>query len=293
MDMLVKFSPELGAWMTHNLDRGCASADLVQAMLAQGFEPAVASGLVNAVVEARAIGAPLPEGEIEIAVEEADDVLEPPRLPAGPVIRTLDRDILVALRVARPALAVLHSVLSPDECAAFMAAARGRLRPSTVVDPATGHDVVAAHRSSEGMFFAPGETPFVARIEQRLAQLMNAPLAHGEGLQLLHYRPGAGSEPHYDFLSPTNEANVASLARSGQRVASLVMYLNDVERGGETVFPELGLAVVPRTGHAVHFENANRSGQVDLRSVHAAAPVEAGEKWVLTKWVRERAFVPA
>ena len=293
MNLLVKFSPELAAWMMHNLDRGCVPVDLVQAMLEQGFEPSVAAGLVEAVVAARAGGATLPAGEVEIAVEDVDYVVEPPRLPAGPVIRTFDRDVMVALRARRPALAVLHGVLSPDECAEFIAAARGRLRPSTVVDPATGRDVVAAHRSSEGLFFLPAETPFVARIERRLAELMNVPLAHGEGLQLLHYAPGAGSEPHYDFLSPTNDANAASLARSGQRVASLVMYLNDVERGGETVFPELGLAVVPRAGHAVHFEYANSRGQVDLHSVHAAAKVEAGEKWVLTKWVRERAFVPA
>ena len=65
------------------------------------------------------------------------------------------------------------------------------------------------------------------------------------------------------------------------------------ERGGETTFPEIGLAVTPRLGHAVHFEYANRLGQVDLASVHGAAAVEAGEKWVLTKWVRTRPFVAA
>ena len=133
----------------------------------------------------------------------------------------------------------------------------------------------------------------MSRIERRLAELMNRPLAHGEGLQLLHYRPGAGSAPHFDFLAPGNATNDASIARSGQRAASLVIYLNDVERGGETVFPEIGLAVTPRVGHAVHFEYLDRHGQVDLASVHAAAAVQAGEKWVLTKWVRDRPFVPA
>jgi prolyl 4-hydroxylase len=122
---------------------------------------------------------------------------------------------------------------------------------------------------------------------------MNCPLRNGEGLQLLHYHPGARSAPHFDFLTPGNAANEASLARSGQRVSSLVIYLNDVERGGATVFPEIGLAVTPRQGHAVHFEYANSRGDVDLSSVHAAEPVEAGEKWVLTKWMREREFVPA
>jgi prolyl 4-hydroxylase len=291
--MLVKFSPELSAWIAHNLERGCAAPDVVQAMLVQDFDPAVATALVGAVVTARGKGLPPPEGEVEIQLEEAAFHYESPRLATGPVIRTFDREIVVTLRVAQPALAVLANVLSPDECREIIALGRDRLRASTVMDPGSGSDTVAAHRSSEGMFFRPEETPFVARLERRVAELMNRPLRNGEGFQLLHYHPGAGSAPHYDFLTPGNAANDASLARSGQRVASLVIYLNDVERGGETVFPEIGLAVTPRQGHAVHFEYANSRGDVDLKSVHAAAPVEAGEKWVLTKWMRERPFVSA
>ncbi len=293
MNMHVKISPELSAWIAHNLERGCAAPDVVQAMLAQDFDPAVATALVGAVVQARRAGLPPPEGEVVVELEEPAYLYETPRLAAGPVIRTFDRDIVVALRIAQPALAVLADVLSPDECREIIALGRDRLRASTVMDPGTGRDRVAAHRSSEGMFFRPEETPFVARLERRVAELMNCPLRNGEGFQLLHYHPGAGSAPHFDFLTPGTVANAASLARSGQRVSSLVIYLNDVERGGETVFPEIGLAVTPRQGHAVHFEYANSRGAVDLKSVHAAAPVEAGEKWVLTKWMRERAFVSA
>ena len=291
MSMHVKISPELSAWIAHNLERGCAAPDVVQAMLVQDFDPAVAAALVDAVVHARGKGLPAPTGEIEL--DEAGFRHAAPRLPAGPVIRTFDRDIVVALRIAQPALAVLANVLSPDECREIIALGRDRLRASTVMDPGSGRDTVAAHRSSEGMFFRPEETPFVARLERRAAELMNCPSRNGEGFQLLHYHPGAGSAPHYDFLTPGNAANDASLARSGQRVSSLVIYLNDVERGGATVFPEIGLAVTPRLGHAVHFEYVDSRGGVDLKSVHAAAPVEAGEKWVLTKWMRERAFVSA
>ncbi len=291
MNMHVKLSPELGTWIAHNLDRGCAAPDVVHAMLAQDFDPTVAAALVQAVVHARAQGLPPPRGEVHVALDEPAYHPETPRLPAGPVIRAFDRDIVVSLRVAQPALAVLANVLSADECRDVIALGRDRLRPSTVMNPVTGRDTVAPHRSSEGMFFRPEETPFIARLERRMADLMNRPLRNGEGLQLLHYHPGAGSAPHFDFLTPGTAANDASLARSGQRAASLVIYLNDVERGGETVFPEIGVAVTPRQGHAVHFEYANSRGEVDLKSVHAAAPVEAGEKWVLTKWVREREFV--
>jgi prolyl 4-hydroxylase len=122
---------------------------------------------------------------------------------------------------------------------------------------------------------------------------MNLPLENGEGLQVLHYPTGAGSEPHHDYLQPANAANRESIARSGQRVSTLVTYLNDVPAGGQTIFPALGIATSPLRGNAVYFEYADDAGRVDPRSLHASAPVTQGEKWVVTKWMRQRRFVSA
>jgi prolyl 4-hydroxylase len=122
---------------------------------------------------------------------------------------------------------------------------------------------------------------------------MNLPIENGEGLQVLHYSTGAGSEPHFDYLQPGNAANRESIARSGQRVSTLVTYLNDVPAGGQTVFPALGWAVSPVRGNAVYFEYGDDAGRVDARSLHASAPVTQGEKWVVTKWMRQRRFVSA
>ena len=82
-----------------------------------------------------------------------------------------------------------------------------------------------------------------------------------------------------------------SIARSGQRIGTLLMYLNDVDGGGETVFPQLGWSVVPRCGDVLYFEYGNRFGLCDPISLHASTPLHAGEKWVATKWLREREFV--
>lgn len=92
---------------------------------------------------------------------------------------------------------------------------------------------------------------------------------------------------------PINAANQASLARSGQRVSTLVVYLNDVDAGGEITFPEIGFAVSPRKGNAVYFEYCDGAGQLDGRTLHVGCPMQAGEKWVVTKWMRQRRFVPA
>jgi len=81
--------------------------------------------------------------------------------------------------------------------------------------------------------------------------------------------------------------------RSGQRVSTLVVYLNDVEEGGETYFPEIGLSVVPKRGNAIYFEYANSLRQVDPKSLHASSTIVKGEKWAMTKWMRERKFISA
>jgi prolyl 4-hydroxylase len=187
---------------------------------------------------------------------------------------------------------VLSEVLDEDECARLIALAKYRLTPSTVVDPGTGMNVVAGHRSSYGMFFQLRENAFIATLDERISDIMNMPVENGEGIQVLYYPAGAQSAPHFDFLMPSNPANRASLECSGQRVSTLVTYLNDVEGGGETVFPAVGWTVAPRRGNAVYFEYCNSLNQLDHASLHAGNPVLAGEKWVATKWMRQRRFIP-
>jgi prolyl 4-hydroxylase len=191
--------------------------------------------------------------------------------------------------MGHPVVALLENVLAPGECARLADLARPRLARSTIVDPATGDDRAAAHRTSEGMFFARGETSFIDALDHRLSALMQLPVENGEGLQVLRYSAGGQCAPHFDFLVPSNDASRASIARSGQRIATLIVYLNDAE-GGETYFPETGVAVSPRLGHGLYFEYANERGELDRRSAHGAAPVARGEKWVVTKWMRERPF---
>ncbi|WP_067066657.1 2OG-Fe(II) oxygenase [Roseateles chitosanitabidus] len=304
MSTIVRFPPALGDWVRGHLDEGVAPAELRQALRERAIAAEAAQAIVDAFVRARLGQAPMPVDHVALPdpiapAASADPIGAPPyrhetpRLRPGTSIATNDRVVGVAARAARPMLAVLNGVFSADECEALIALARGRLRPSTLVDPTTGLDVVSGLRASHGMFFRPAETPLIARLDRRIAEIMNLPVSHGEGLQILHYPEGAGSAPHYDFLVPSNPANQASIARSGQRVSTLVTYLNDVPAGGETVFPAAGWAVSPQRGHAVYFEYANGQGELDHASLHASGAVTQGEKWVATKWMRERPFVSA
>jgi len=291
MPVTVNLTSELRGWIIHNLDRGCPPTDLINGMISQRFEPQIARGLVEAFVNARSAGIAPPTTSVALDISEPAYHYEPPRIAQGNLIRTFDRDVSVLLRYEKPIIVLLEGVLSAEECEQLIELARPRLKPSTVVDPQTGANTVANYRNSEGMFFRLSETPLVARLDRRISELMNCPADHGEGLQVLRYGPGGHTAPHFDFLIPSNRTNDASLKRSGQRLSTLMIYLSDVPRGGETTFPTVGLSVSPRRGNAVYFEYANSRQQLDARSLHAGAPVIEGEKWAVTKWMRTRPFV--
>ena len=291
MARLIRFAPQLGHWLTQNLDRGQAPSALVDTMRQQGMEAHAAEAIVAAYVAARGRGATPPADSIELPEQASTAPVA--RLAPGTRIAAGDREIVVHMRTGDPVCAALGNVLDADECRTLIEMARLRLKPSTLVDLATGQDVVSDKRTSWGMFFRLAENDFIARLDRRLSLLMNLPLENGEGLQVLHYPTGAGSEPHFDYLQPSNAANRESIQRSGQRVSTLVTYLNDVPAGGQTIFPALGWATSPLRGNAVYFEYGDDRGQVDARSLHASAPVTQGEKWVVTKWMRQRRFVPA
>ena len=138
------------------------------------------------------------------------------------------------------------------------------------------------------MFFLPAEFAVCARLESRIAALLGWPLENGEGLQVLRYRPGAEYKPHYDYFDPAEPGTETILQRGGQRVGSLVCYLNTPAEGGATVFPDVGFEVAPVQGNAVFFSYDRP--HPSTRSLHGGAPVVSGEKWVATKWMRERRF---
>ena len=189
----------------------------------------------------------------------------------------------------RSRVVVFGGLLTDEECDHLLERAQPRLTRSETVDNATGGSEVNAARTSDGMFFERGESPVIARIEQRIATLVNWPVAHGEGMQVLRYGPGAEYRPHHDYFDPKHPGTATILQRGGQRVGTVVMYLNTPEAGGATTFPDVSLEVCARKGNAVFF-SYDRPHAV-TRTLHGGAPVVRGEKWVATKWLREGEFV--
>ncbi len=205
------------------------------------------------------------------------------RLDAG------DRWVDVLMHMRQPRLVLFGNLLSGDECDALIAAAAPRMSRSLTVQTSTGGEELNADRTSNGMFFRRGENAVVAAVENRIARLLSWPLVNGEGLQVLHYRAGAQYRPHYDYFDPAEPGTASIVQRGGQRVATVVIYLNEPTRGGNTTFPDAGLEVAAKRGHAVFF--AYDHPHPGTKALHGGAPVLSGDKWVATKWLREREFV--
>ncbi len=199
---------------------------------------------------------------------------------------TSDRDVQILMALNNPRVILFGDLLSHEECDELIELSKARLTPSTVVNPTTGTYDQEAVRTSYGAFFKRGENKLIQRIETRLSELIGCPINHGEPIQILNYAPGAEYKPHVDYFDPKQPGNTKILAMGGQRYATIIMYLNDVAAGGSTVFPHLGLDILPRKGNALFFSYANEHGDLDVNSTHGGSPVHEGEKWIATKWLR-------
>jgi prolyl 4-hydroxylase len=276
-------TPELREWIVAQARAGCRPEDVLKAMCDSGWEESVAVAALEetlqSYLEAHAKQAGLPP---VVAVPE-------PALEDSPVsIVAEGREVKVLTTLRNPRVIVFGGLLADEECDALVDLARARLARSETVDIKTGGSELNEARTSDGMFFERGENELVSRIEARMAALLNWPLVNGEGLQILRYRPGAEYKPHYDYFDPAQPGTPRILERGGQRVASLVTYLNTPAKGGATTFPDVALEVAPIKGNAVFF-SYDRPHPV-TRTLHGGAPVIEGEKWVATKWLREGVF---
>jgi prolyl 4-hydroxylase len=274
-----QLTAELEQWVVSQAMSGGDPSAVLQRLMDEGWPEAAAveaiAGAVNAYVAVQSADAGLP---LPVTVPV---VSEPNGASMGD---GGDRHVRILASMLLPRVAVLGGLLSDDECDALMALAQPRLARSTTVEPDTGGDMVHPDRTSHGMGFTRGENALCARIEARIARLLDWPLDHGEGLQVLRYGPGAQYKPHHDYFDPAMPGSGVQLQRGGQRVATVVMYLNTPERGGATVFPESHFEVAAVKGNAVFF-SYDRAHPM-TRTLHAGAPVLAGEKWIMTKWLR-------
>lgn len=278
-----QITPQLRQWIVEQAQAGHSAQAVHQSMLASGWSEDVAVMAMETTLRGH-----LEEQAVQQGLPPAVAV-PGPMLDESPLyIDAGDRRVCVLQNMYHPRVVVFGNLLSDQECDQLIELARPRLARSLTVANKTGGEEVNDDRTSSGMFFHRGEHEVVQRLEARIARLVNWPEENGEGLQILHYRPGAQYKPHYDYFDPAEPGTAVILKRGGQRVATLVMYLAEPEKGGGTTFPDVHLEVAPKRGHAVFF--SYERPHPSTRTLHGGAPVLAGEKWIATKWLREHRF---
>ena len=282
-------TPELRQWIVAQAEAGCRPDDVLEAMKASGWAEDVAIDAMEVTLRERLDQLPARQPAPLEAMAVAKALPEPQF--EGQTVRVLadGHRVEVLAMLKHPRVVVFGGLLTDAECDTLMAQAAPRLLRSETVDNNTGDSEVNAARTSDGMFFERGETALITTLEARVAELLRWPLENGEGLQILRYRPGAEYKPHHDYFDPIHPGTPRILERGGQRVGTLVMYLNTPEGGGATTFPDVGLEVAPVRGNAVFFSYDRP--HASTQTLHGGAPVTAGEKWVATKWLREGVFV--
>ena len=266
-------------WLADHASRGCNPRSVADAMINAGFDPGVAHEAVHATYTG--IQSLHPD---VLGVEAGPGKYRYDKCPvaSGNLVRALDRDVKVLMRCERPQIISFDGVFSPEECNAVIERSRPRLKPSTVYLNSRDRN-----RTSETASFWRGEDAFIDRLDQRIASLMNWPVANGEALQVQHYRLAGEYRSHYDYYPPRRSGVIARGRKGGQRGATLIVYLNDPFEGGATHFPNIGLSVAARQGGGLYFRYMNARRQLDPLTEHAGMPVLAGEKWIITKWMTE------
>ncbi len=179
-------------------------------------------------------------------------------------------------------LYLVPALLSPQECRRLVRVIDSRIRPSILFSDRAA----PAGRTSSTHYFAEG-SPETLALGRRIDAVLGIERRHGETIQGQRYRVGEEYRHHCDFFREERAHWQGERRRGGQRTWTAMVYLNAVEAGGETEFPELGLRIRPEPGLMVAWNNMTRKGRPNRATRHAALPVLAGEKHVITQWYRQ------
>ncbi|KAL0543124.1 hypothetical protein IC582_018211 [Cucumis melo] len=201
----------------------------------------------------------------------------------------------------RPRALYFPKFATAEQCQSIVNMAKPKLRPSTLaLRKGETAENTKGIRTSSGVFFSASEdeSGILGVIEEKIARATMIPRTHGEAYNILRYEIGQKYNSHYDAFKPSEYG-----PQKSQRVASFLLYLTDVEEGGETMFPFengsnmdgtynyqacVGLKVKPRQGDGLLFYSVFPNGTIDPTSLHGSCPVIKGQKWVATKWIRDQ-----
>jgi prolyl 4-hydroxylase len=197
------------------------------------------------------------------------------RLAAAEGVKRIPKDRLEAY--------VVPDFLDAEECAVLMRLIDDNRVPSGLLSPTQDPEF----RTSESCNLNPAH-PLVAELETGISELLGIAAEHGETVQGQRYAVGQQFKPHHDFFHTDQPYWPAMEKTGGQRTWTVMAFLNKPDAGGQTAFPKAGLRITPAPGYLLIWNNLDLAGEPNDFSLHQGVPVDAGVKYVVTKWYRER-----
>ncbi|OWA51229.1 Prolyl 4-hydroxylase subunit alpha-2 [Hypsibius exemplaris] len=186
-----------------------------------------------------------------------------------------------------PDVFVLHDVFLDSEIKRIRAVSSGVLKRANVISKGTTGQVTSS-RISKTAFLADSRDPSIASASSRSGLVSNLDPKNAEPLQVNNYGIGGMYHSHFDFFNdPDGHGLHLIKPDQGDRMATFMVYMTDVEVGGATVFPRINLTIYPEKGSVAFWFNLYRDGVPDIRTLHSGCPVLAGSKWVANKWYHE------
>jgi len=218
----------------------------------------------------------------EISWTTVRETLTKAPVPSAPQPNILSND---------PYIATFPGFLSKDEADYVVAMAARHVVPSQIMDPVSGKEITDPYRSSSDMrFWHTFQDLVIYSINKRISNITGEAMNHQEMLGVLRYEPGQQYKPHGDFILPDIQGRNPEVDRSGQRIKTFLIYLNDDFIGGETEFFDIKIKAKGAKGEGLVFHNVDKDGNPDLRTIHAGCPVTDGIKWLSTIWIRDREY---
>ncbi|MDB9908168.1 2OG-Fe(II) oxygenase [Gammaproteobacteria bacterium] len=192
----------------------------------------------------------------------------------------------VTLFSSDPIIYVVDDFISEDECQEFINCSKDKLQPATVVG--LDNEQKLKDRTNEFAWLEHHANESIHEVSKRLSILVQMPIRNAEMFQVVHYERGTEYKPHFDSFDQSTELGKKYWEPGGQRMITALIYLNDVEDGGATYFPELNISINPKKGNVLVFHNTiSETTNINPRSLHAGMPVSSGEKWAANLWFRE------
>lgn len=264
---LKTFDDRWKIWIWTNISRGCDKDGIFKILSENGFDYDAIKQELNY--------------EPAVALDEIKNPLkdQDPAQPQQPIFvansNRIDND--------KVELYTLEDFLTADECHQLIEIMRPALRPSKI----TNDDEPDAYfRTSKTCDFAHINHPFPTEINLRICRTLGISPSYSEAMQGQLYDVGEEFKAHTDWFTPGTDEFARFGAERGQRSWTFMIYLNDVESGGETSFSKIGELFTPKAGTAVFWNNIYPDGSPNPNTLHHALPVKAGYKAIVTKWFR-------